>query len=128
MESRLIDVRTTPIPFSTGQTAEAWILSLINIGTILGNGFIFLLFIKKKSLRTVQNYLVLSLAVTDFCLGAFKLGVQLPNAIAGEFAIGYVGCQVGAYADLAFCVSSWVAVGSLGSMSYVIFSPTSAKA
>ena len=45
-----------------------WILSIL---TITGNGFIVLLVISQRKLRTKTNTLIVSLAVADFCVGAF---------------------------------------------------------
>ena len=45
-----------------------WILSIL---TITGNGFIVLLVISQRKLRTKTNAFIVSLAVADFCVGAF---------------------------------------------------------
>ena len=47
-----------------------WILSIL---TIAGNGFTFLLVGSQRRLRTKTNALIVSLAVADFCVGAFAV-------------------------------------------------------
>ena len=49
-----------------------WILSwILSILTITGNGFTVLLVRSRRRLRTKTNALIVSLAVADFCVGAF---------------------------------------------------------
>ena len=47
-----------------------WILSIL---TIAGNGFTVLLVGSQSRLRTKTNALIVSLAVADFCVGAFAV-------------------------------------------------------
>ena len=47
-----------------------WILSIL---TIAGNGFTVLLVSSRLRLRTKTNALIVSLAVADFCVGAFAV-------------------------------------------------------
>lgn len=48
---------------------------------LLTNGIVFILFWKKRSLRTPSNYLLLSLAVSDFMTGLINIPVFLANFV-----------------------------------------------
>ncbi|KAI9004704.1 hypothetical protein BC832DRAFT_57968 [Gaertneriomyces semiglobifer] len=97
-------------PFARWQTLMAAILGTSAIATVFTNGFVFVLIYRWKKLRTLQNILIMSLAVPDFLLGISKMIEHLPNASHRGFVVGDWGCQFAAYADLALCCQSVLGV------------------
>ena len=52
-------------------------LTFIGLAIALGNGTVFLVFFSNRSLRTLTNHFVLSLAVSDFFVGTVLLPLQV---------------------------------------------------
>ncbi|KAI9005304.1 hypothetical protein BC832DRAFT_592430 [Gaertneriomyces semiglobifer] len=93
-------------PFVPWQTAMSYLLSFSNILTIVSNGFVFYLIYRFKHLRSLQNMLIMALAVPDFMVGISKSIIQVPNALRQGWVVGDLGCQWNGYADVAFCCQS----------------------
>ncbi|KAJ3189469.1 Histamine H2 receptor [Gaertneriomyces sp. JEL0708] len=93
-------------PFAPWQVFMASFLGISAIATVITNGFVFVLIYRWKELRTLQNILIMSLAVPDFLVGIVKLIEHFPNAWHKGWSVGDFGCQFVAYADISFCTMS----------------------
>ncbi|XP_022810512.1 RYamide receptor-like [Stylophora pistillata] len=67
----------------------------VAIAIVLANGLVFVLFYRCPRLRTSSNYLLLNLAVCDFCTGA----IAIPYFIVYSFAILPKELHYGIYAS-----------------------------
>ncbi|KAJ3291493.1 hypothetical protein HK104_006070 [Borealophlyctis nickersoniae] len=93
-EAWTYDLHTEDVPLDSSAVATAIILEIICVATILGCGFIGILFWKDKELRTAPNYLVLSLTFTDFLIGINRLIFISLHLSKGAWGAGYIGCQI----------------------------------
>ncbi|XP_043921753.1 histamine H3 receptor-like [Protopterus annectens] len=97
-----------PLPRFTGTAFVILIVSLaaMVLITIVGNGFVFLVFIVDKRLRTHSNFFLLNLAVCDFFVGAFSVPVYTPYLLTGRWPFGRVFCKLWLVIDSLLCVAS----------------------
>ncbi|XP_067929697.1 5-hydroxytryptamine receptor 1A-alpha-like [Watersipora subatra] len=61
---------------------------------------------KEKSLQTLTNKLVASLAVTDFLVGLFVMPLQAVYSLLGKWSFGIPVCHLFIIADVMFCTAS----------------------
>lgn len=99
---------TVRLAFSPLITAAYVIIYLpLWISIVLGNLLVIFAFIYKKEIRTVRNYLLLSLSVTDLLTGI----VGLPANVLGRLVISQFSCYASTrfiffLPGLVFCGSS----------------------
>nr|CAB3230737.1 muscarinic acetylcholine receptor M3-like [Phallusia mammillata] len=77
---------------------EVVILMCVSAGicsflTIAGNAVVILSFVINKNLRNFSNYLILSLAVSDFTIGAFSMNVFTTYTVNNSWTLGTVMCK-----------------------------------
>ncbi|KAI9102668.1 hypothetical protein DFS34DRAFT_404381 [Phlyctochytrium arcticum] len=72
-------------------------MSLLSITAFCVNGFMVVVVLKYKSLKTVQNYLLLNTLITNMLFGLSGIPVQPAIAITGRFVGGYNVCQWSGY-------------------------------
>ncbi|CAG5106276.1 Similar to 5-HT7: 5-hydroxytryptamine receptor 1 (Drosophila melanogaster) [Cotesia congregata] len=76
-------------PYTTYQAiALTLVLSLIVIGTIIGNILVCVAVILVKKLRRPCNYLLVSLAVSDLCVAILVMPMALLYEILGSWSLG----------------------------------------
>ena len=73
---------------------ESCIFVLLNIATLVGNSLICFAFYRNLSLRTITNYFVLSLALTDLSMGILVIPSSAKSAIATNTNGRELGCLV----------------------------------
>ena len=74
---------------------ETCISVILNTAALAGNSLVCLAFYRNPSLRTVTEYLVLSLAITDLSMAALELPfVTLSTTIRNGRVGGMLGCQI----------------------------------
>ena len=73
---------------------ESCIFVLLNIATLVGNSLICFAFYRNLSLRTITNYFVLSLALTDLSMGTLVIPSSAKSAIATNTNGRELGCLV----------------------------------
>ena len=73
---------------------ESSVAALIFLIAFCGNSLICLLIYKKRNLRTIHNYYIASLAISDILLSLLVLPVGIGTAVAGEWLFGPELCQL----------------------------------
>lgn len=70
------------------------IMVIICIITIIGNALVMISFIMDKKLRTLSNYFLLSLAVSDVMIATFSMPLFTAYLLIGEWTLGPAICDM----------------------------------
>lgn len=114
-----LDLSIDVVPLDTAAFSTAIVQLITVILTVIGNSFIFILFWKDRSLRTVPNYLVLSLTVTDWFVGVSRMIFLCLHIHGRAWSAGQIGCQIDGYLTVQFECQSLVGLVALGLERYM---------
>lgn len=67
---------------------------LASLLTVGGNVLVIVSFIINKALRTVNNYLILSLAAADLIIGTISMNLFTIKIVHGEWTLGQTVCDI----------------------------------
>lgn len=81
-------------------------LSLFVLGTVFGNFLVVLALYRYRFLRTVSNYLIGNLAVSDFLLAVTVLPLSSVNECLGHWVFGQTLCNLWLLTDVLCCTAS----------------------
>ncbi|KAK8757725.1 hypothetical protein V5799_004644 [Amblyomma americanum] len=84
----------------------ACILGLIIVATVVGNVFVIVAIFMERNLRTVGNYLVLSLGVADLMVACLVMPLAAVAEVTREWALGPALCDVWTCCDVLCCTAS----------------------
>lgn len=84
----------------------AVILILIILITIIGNVFVILAIWTEKTLQTLGNYLVFSLAIADLMVAALVMPIGAVNEVFGRWIFGPTLCDFWTCVDVMSCSAS----------------------
>lgn len=84
----------------------AVLLFLLIIATIVGNLLVIVALFRYRTLRSVSNYLIGNLAVSDFLLAVTILPMSAVNECLGYWVFGDILCQFWLVADVLYCTAS----------------------
>lgn len=87
-------------------TIIAIFLGLLVLCTTVGNSFVIAAVWKEKSLQTLTNKLVASLAVTDLLVGLLVMPLAAAVSLLRHWPFGIVLCNMFITADVLFCTAS----------------------
>ena len=73
---------------------ESCIFVLLNIAALVGNSLVCLAFYRNRSLRTVSNYFVLSLAITDLSMAVLVMPLRIASTIATKGIVNDLICKL----------------------------------
>ena len=79
---------------------------LIIIAAIVGNVFVIAAIAREKNLKSVQNYLILSLSVADLMVAALVMPLALLDQISKNWFLGPELCDLWISLDVVCCTSS----------------------
>ena len=82
------------------------ILGFLTLSTVIGNVFVIAAILLERNLRTVGNYLVLSLAVADLMVACLVMPLGAVSEVVQEWALGRVLCELWTLADVLCCTAS----------------------
>lgn len=101
------DDLTLPAELPTWQVVLlSTLLTFLVIATIVGNGLVVVAIHGNRQLRTLTNYLVLSLACTDLLVSLLVMPLSAAYLIMGKWVFGTVVCYLFIGADVVFCTVS----------------------
>ena len=80
--------------------------SLLSIAIIVGNGLIIVSVAVVKKLRQPANYLIVSLALSDFLVGLIVLPLTIIYDSGGEWIFGSMICDIHVSFDVICCTAS----------------------
>jgi len=84
----------------------AILLFVVIIGTATGNLFVVIALIRYRNLRTVSNYLIGNLAVSDFLLATTIFPLSTFNECLGYWVFGRSACEIWLTLDVLYCTAS----------------------
>lgn len=90
----------------TSQIALAVTLSILILLTVSGNILVCLAVYATRRLRNVTNCFIVSLAVTDFLLGALVLPFSTLYQVTGDWPLGAHFCNIYISLDVMLCTAS----------------------
>lgn len=90
----------------TTMVAVAVILILLIFATAFGNFLVMLALFKYRYLRTVSNYLIGNLALSDFLLATTILPLSGVNECLGYWIFGEIICNMWLCLDVLYCTAS----------------------
>jgi len=84
----------------------ASLLTVVIGATMFGNVLVGLALLRFRSLRTVSNFLIGNLALSDFLLATAVLPLSTANECLGHWVFGRVACNVWLLVDVLCCTAS----------------------
>ncbi|KAH9397017.1 G-protein coupled receptor [Tyrophagus putrescentiae] len=101
---------TGPAASTSSNTLFLVLVSVTLVGliltTIIGNVFVISAIILERALRTVGNYLVLSLAVTDLLVACLVMPIGALYEVTQEWNLGTRLCEMWTFVDVLCCTAS----------------------
>lgn len=82
------------------------LLSLVIVATVIGNIFVIAAILMERNLRTVSNYLVLSLAVADLMVACLVMPLGAVYEVTQEWVLAPELCDVWTCCDVLCCTAS----------------------
>ena len=73
---------------------ESCVFVLLNIAGLVGNWLVCLAFYRNPSLRTVTNYFVLSLAITDLSMAVLVMPLKTASSRAANGIVNDFNCKL----------------------------------
>ena len=84
----------------------ALLLFVVIVATAFGNLLVVVALFRYKYLRTVSNYLIGNLALSDFLLATTILPLSTVNECLGHWVFGRVVCNLWLIMDVLYCTAS----------------------
>lgn len=88
----------------------ALILVMLMLTTAIGNLFVIVAILIERNLRTIGNYLVLSLAIADLLVACLVMPLAGIYQILGNWTLGTLLCDIWTSADV-FCCTGKCLIG-----------------
>ncbi|XP_013791115.1 5-hydroxytryptamine receptor 2A-like [Limulus polyphemus] len=82
------------------------VLGLLILATIVGNLFVIAAIVIEKHLRSIGNYLVLSLAVADLMVACLVMPLSAVYEVTNEWVLGSGLCEAWTFCDVLCCTAS----------------------
>merc|ERR1711935_82827 len=82
-------------PYSVPSTITIVLLSLCaSMITAAGNILVIASFYFYRNLRTINNYLILNLAIADLVIGLYSMNVYTMYIVQGGWYFGWLSCDI----------------------------------
>ncbi|CAH1183602.1 unnamed protein product [Phaedon cochleariae] len=88
-----------------------FMMVVLGIISVVGNGMVIYIFCSTKSLRTPSNFLVVNLAFSDFCMMVTMAPPTILNCYYQTWVLGSLFCEIyGMFGSIFGCGSIWTMV------------------
>ena len=77
----------------SGSDDEQIVLAVIGVAVLISNGLVCTLFCRYRTLRTITNTFIVSLAISDLMVAAVFLPTYLARLAASPYKIGRASCR-----------------------------------
>ncbi|XP_018672564.3 5-hydroxytryptamine receptor 1A-beta-like [Ciona intestinalis] len=104
-QTLVVDPNQTP-SISPESIALAILLAIIIIGSMFGNILVVIAVRSERNLQTTANFLICSLAITDFLVACLVMPFSALYEILGTWVFGDILCQTWTAIDIACCTAS----------------------
>ena len=84
----------------------AFFVTIIMILIVVGNLLVCIAIMTEKSLKAVQNWFIVSLAVSDLFLGIVIMPFSLSHELMGHWIFGQLWCDIHHALDVLLCTAS----------------------
>ncbi|KAG8200123.1 hypothetical protein JTE90_018912 [Oedothorax gibbosus] len=84
----------------------SFFVTFIMVVIVVGNMLVCIAIATEKALKTVQNWFIASLAVSDFLVGLVIMPFSLAKELMGYWIFGTVWCEIHAALDVLLCTAS----------------------
>ncbi|KAM7292762.1 alpha-2 adrenergic receptor [Ixodes scapularis] len=84
----------------------AFVVTCIMILIVVGNMLVCIAIATEKTLKTIQNWFIASLAVSDFLIGLIIMPFSLAKELMGYWIFGSLWCDIHAALDVLICTAS----------------------
>ncbi|VDM41311.1 unnamed protein product [Toxocara canis] len=81
-------------------------ISLMILATLIGNALIMLAVLLVRKLKQPANFLLVSLAFADFCVGLVVMPLALVDLLTDRWILGEALCRLWTSADQTLCTAS----------------------
>ncbi|RWS25427.1 5-hydroxytryptamine receptor 2A-like protein [Leptotrombidium deliense] len=82
------------------------LLGILILLTIVGNLFVIIAILSERNLRTVGNYLLLSLGIADLMVACLVMPLGAVYAVSSEWQMGEIACDIWTSTDVLCCTAS----------------------
>lgn len=110
-----INVSTTTYGPTTAGTTHTFgplegvvtaVTALITMGCIIGNSLVILSVLQVHKLKTASNYLIVSLAVSDWLVGLVVMPLAIVYEVLGAWSLSYTACVIWVTSDVTLSTAS----------------------
>ncbi|XP_015914395.1 alpha-2C adrenergic receptor-like [Parasteatoda tepidariorum] len=84
----------------------SFFVTVIMILIVVGNMLVCIAIATEKALKTVQNWFIASLAVSDFLVGLIVMPFSLAKEVMGYWIFGTIWCEIHSALDVFLCTAS----------------------
>lgn len=81
-------------------------MSILTVWCVLGNGLVIMAIVVVHKLKTPNNYLIVSLAVSDILVGVVVMPLAIVYEVLGVWPLGYTACTIWVTSDVTLSTSS----------------------
>ncbi|GFS58663.1 alpha-2A adrenergic receptor [Trichonephila inaurata madagascariensis] len=89
-----------------GIILTSFFVTVIMILIVVGNMLVCIAIATEKALKTVQNWFIASLAVSDFLVGLIIMPFSLAKEVMGYWIFGRIWCEIHSALDVFLCTAS----------------------
>ncbi|XP_036382749.1 melanopsin-B-like [Megalops cyprinoides] len=107
MESQRSFFRKVDVPDHVHYIVAFFVLVIGTLG-VAGNALVIFAFYSNKKLRTVPNYFIVNLAVSDFLMAITQSPIFFINCLYKEWVFGELGCKMYAFCGALFGITSMI--------------------
>ncbi|XP_064153390.1 melanopsin-B-like [Anguilla rostrata] len=119
MEAQRSFFRKVDVPDHAHYIVAFFVLVIGALG-VAGNALVIFAFYSNKKLRTVPNYFIMNLAVSDFLMAITQSPIFFINCLYKEWVFGELGCKMYAFCGALFGITSMITLLAISIDRYLV--------